>query len=131
MTIFNHLGNWDDIACREKVCTICKIKSTPLFEMRGLCYGTSFDKHFSWTGEKTEYYNFQGFSNSIIQWNDDQKEWKLTHYQNKTIYGTCNETYGLYPFGTFNWHFFNDTCQTESPVYSSQSLKYPISFSGW
>ena len=132
--IFFHLlgkTEWHDTGCGRKTCTICDVKSTPLFEMRGLCYGTSFDKHFSWTGEKTEHYFFQGFSNSIIEWKDDQKEWRLTLNQNKSIYGVCNETQGLYPFGTFDWHFFNDTCQMETPIKGSQSLKYPISFSGW
>ena len=133
VVVFYFLGTleWHDTVCGQKICTICNVKSTPLFEMRGLCYGTSFDKHFSWTGEKTEHYYFQGFSNSIIEWKDDQKEWRLTLNQNKSIYGVCNETQGLYPFGTFNWHFFNDTCQVETPIYGSQSLHYPISFSGW
>ena len=108
--------------------------AAPVFEMRGLCYGTSFDQHFSWSREwveEDEHYNFQGFSNSIIEWNHDKKEWRLTLYGNKTIYGTCNETLGLYPFGTFNWHIFNDTCNAENPNHSSQYLKRAISFSGW
>ena len=134
LTVLNPLGNWYDVACDLKFCTICNIKSTPVFEMRGLCIGTSFDKHFSWTGNwdnKTEQYYFQGLSNSIIQWNDDQKEWRLMLYQNKTIYGTCNETQGLYPFGTFDWNFFNDTCQVGDQIQSIQFYKHAISFSGW
>ena len=126
---------WIDQPCGSKRCTVCNVKSAaPVFEMRGLCHGTSFDQHFSWSREwdkEAEHYNFQGFSNSIIQWNHDQKEWRLTLHENETIYGTCNETHGLFPFGTFNWHFFNDTCQVESHVHSNQPLKYPISFSGW
>ena len=96
VVVFYFLGTleWHDTVCGQKICTICNVKSTPLFEMRGLCYGTSFDKHFSWTGEKTEHYYFQGFSNSIIEWKDDQKEWRLTLNQNKSIYGVCNETQG-------------------------------------
>ena len=137
MTILNSLGKWPtgwhDAACGEKFCAMCNMKSTPVFEMKGLCIGTSFDQHYSWTGQlekETEYYYFQGFSNSIVQWNDNQKEWRLTLYQNKAIYGICNETRGLYPFGTFDWHFFNDTCQDENPTHSNQSYKHAISFSG-
>ena len=110
------------------------MKSTPVFEMRGLCIGSSFDKHYSWTGEwdkETERYYFQGFSNSIIQWNENQKEWRLTLHDNKTIYGVCNETQGLYPFGTFDWYFFNDICKAENLIHNSQSFKRAISFSGW
>ena len=110
------------------------MKSTPVFEMIGLCIGSSFDRHYSWTGKldkQTEHYNFQGFANSFIQWNDDQKEWRLTLDQNKTIYATCNETDGLYPSGTFDWNFFNDTCQVGNQILTSQSFKQAISFSGW
>ena len=134
LTVLNSLGNWFDVACALKTCTICNMKSTPVFEMRGLCIGTLFDHHFSWTGERdkeTKRYHFQGFANSIIQWNDDQKEWRLTLYQNKTIYATCNETDGLYPSGTFDWNFFNDTCQVGNQIHTSQPFKRAISFSGW
>ena len=134
MTVLNSLGNWYDVPCGLKWCAICNMPSTPVFEMRGLCIGTSFDKHFSWTGKwdkETEHYYFQGYSNSIIQWNEDQKEWRLTLNQNKTIYGICNETDGHYPFGTFVWHFFKDTCLSGNLIFGSQSYKHEITFSGW
>ena len=134
MIILNSLGKWADRPCAIETCAICNMKSAPVFEMRGLCYGTSFDQHYSWTGEwdkETEHYYFQGFSNSIIQWNDDQKEWRLTLFQNQTIYGICNETHGLYPFGKYNWYFFKDTCQAKNPIHKRQSFKHTISFSGW
>ena len=133
MTILNSLGKWHDAACGRKCCAICNVKYTPVFEMRGLCIGTSFDKHFSWTGEwdkETEHYYFEGMANSFIQWNEGLKEWRMTLYQNETIYGICNETDGRYPFGMFDWHFFNDTCKAEKSI-SSQSFKHTISFSGW
>ena len=119
LAIFCSLGKWYDATCDWKTCAICNMKSTPVFEMRGLCIGTAFDQYYSWTGKldkETEHYNFQGFTNSIIQWNDDQKEWRLTLYQDNTIYGICNETHGLYPFGTFDWHIFNDSCSLESEI---------------
>ena len=109
------------------------MKSAPVFEMRGLCDDTSFDKHFSWTGvwdQKTEHYEFKGFTDSSIRWNEDRKEWRLTLSQDETIYGICNETNGYYPFGMLNWHFFNDTCHGDA-FEDSGSLKIvPISFSG-
>ena len=108
------------------------MKSAPVFEMRGLCDGTSFDKHFSWTGvwdEKTEHYYFKGFSDSSLGWNDDEKEWRLTLSQDKTKHGICNETNGDYPFGILNWHFFNDTCKGNT-FKDTGTLKLPISFSG-
>ena len=125
LAIFCSLGEWHDASCAWTTCAICNMKSTPVFEMRGLCIGTVFDQHYSWTGKldkQTERYNFQGFTNSEIKWNEDQKEWRLTLHQDNKIYGICNETHGLYPFGTFDWHIFNDSCNEE---------KRAISFSGW
>ena len=125
-------NKWVDRPCGSKTCVICNMKSAPVFEMRGLCDGTYFDTHFSWTGiwdKETEHYSFKGFSDSFIKWNNDEKEWRLTLSQDKTIYGICNETNGYYPFGIFNWHFFNDTCQGDI-FESSGTLKTPISFSG-
>ena len=46
------------------------MKTAPVFEMRGLCYGTSFDRHFGWTGvwdPDTEQYSFPGFSKSMLK----------------------------------------------------------------
>ena len=107
------------------------MKSAPVFEMRGLCDDTSFEKHFSLTGiwdEKSEHYNFKGYSDSSIKWNNEKKEWRLTLSQDVNIYGLCNETNGDYPFGLFNWHFFNDTCQEDSS--DGIGTIIPISFSG-
>ena len=118
------------------MCSICDMKVAPIFEMRGLCYGTAFDKHFSWTGlwdEETEHYYFRGYSNSIIKWNDKKKEWHLTLYEDKTIYAICNDTniskHGLYPFGILDWYFFQDTCEGDEPIQGTEVFKFPISLS--
>ena len=119
------------------MCSICDMKAAPIFEMRGLCYGTAFDKHFSWTGlwdEETEHYYFRGYSNSIIKWNEKKKEWHLTLYEDKTIYAICNDTNvsknGLYPFGILDWYFFQDTCEGDEPIQGIEVFKFPISLSG-
>ena len=113
------------------------MKAAPIFEMKGLCYGTAFDHHFSWTGlwdEETEHYYFRGYSNSIIKWNDKKKEWHLTLYEDKTIYAICNDTniskHGLYPFGILDWYFFQDTCEGDEPIQGTEVFKFPISLSG-
>ena len=131
------VGTWNDKFCGTKMCSICDMKAAPIFEMRGLCYGTAFDKHFSWTGlwdEETEHYYFRGYSNSIIKWNDKKKEWHLTLYEDKTIYAICNDTniskHGLYPFGILDWYFFQDTCEHEEPIQDTKMFKFPISFAG-
>ena len=94
------------------------MKSPPIFEMRGLCYGTSFDAHFGWTGQLdsiAEKYSFRGFTKSILQWNAIKKEWNITLYNNEKTYAFCNETEEGYPFGTYKWYFVNDTCSRDKP----------------
>ena len=119
------------------MCTICDMKAAPVFEMRGLCYGTTFDKHFSWTGlwdEETEHSFFRGFSNSIIKWNNEKKEWHLKLYEDETIYAICNETSvsknGIYPFGVLDWYFFQDTCKRDEPIQGTRVFKFRISLAG-
>ena len=131
------VGTWNDKFCGTKMFSICDMKAPPIFEMRGLCYGTAFDKHFSWTGlwdEETEHYYFRGYSNSIIKWNDKKKEWHLTLYEDKSIYAICNDTniskHGLYPFGILDWYFFQDTCEGDEPIQGTEVFKFPISLSG-
>ena len=99
----------------------------------GLCYGSSFDAHYGWTGEyseNTEIYYFRGFSNSLLVYDQQKSEWKLTLYSNPNIYATCNES--TYPFGMLNWYFFNDTCQrigSEQTV-AKNVYRLPINFNG-
>ena len=111
------------------------MKTTPMFEIRGLCVGTAFDTYFSWTidldqdpdPDPDEYYDFKGISNSIIQWSATHKEWRLTLNDEKTIYGVCNETSGDYPFGFHDWYFFNDTCKAKKSTNNGQISKLQIS----
>ena len=94
----------------------------------GLCSGSSFDQHYYWTGEyskDTEMYYFRGFSNSLLNYDPNKSEWKLTNmYTNTEIYAICNESTihpndgsqatrpsPSYPYGTYHWYFFGDTCK--------------------
>ena len=153
-------GGWNDIDCSEKYCAACQIPVTPVFVLRGynifdikllmhcicipnakiinnlivgLCYGSSFDAHYGWTGEyseNSEIYYFRGFSNSLLVYDQLKSEWKLTLYSNPNIYATCNES--TYPFGMLNWYFFNDTCQrvgSEQTV-AKNVYRLPINFNG-
>ena len=60
--VLRRTGRWNDLDCARSTCAICDMQETPVFEMRGLCYGSSFDAHFGWTGETsqiTELYSFR------------------------------------------------------------------------
>ena len=132
--VLRRTGRWNDLDCGRSTCAICDMQETPVFETRGLCYGSSFDAHFGWTGEMSlskELYSFRGFSKSIIQWDENQSEWRMSLYHDESIYATCNETGGGYPFGIFNWYFFNDTCPRagKSETVAENTLRIPISFS--
>ena len=113
----------------------------------GLCSGSSFDKHYYWTGEyskDTELYYFRGFSNSLLNYDPRKSEWKLTNmYTNTDIYAICNEStihpkipnfdgtepFPSYPFGTFHWYFFGDTCKGMEPEKSVAKNVYKLKIS--
>ena len=72
------------------------MKTAPVFEMRGLCYGTSFDRHFGWNGvrdSETEQYSFPGFSKSMLQVDNFQRVPFVHHFRQKfNINSTCHES---------------------------------------
>ena len=79
----------------------------------GLCYGSSFDVHYSFTKEfssNTEIYTFRGFKSSIIYYDADASEWRLSLYSKPSVFATYNGT-DLYPFGSNDWYVYNDTCK--------------------
>lgn len=126
-------GVWNDYSCGDQqLCSVCDIQSIPIFTMRGLCYGSSFDHHYSWTGNDSgsDLYAFRGFSKSYLSYEGNQ--WILSLYTDGEIYASTNETNGqMYPFGTYNWYFFNDTCPRAGPseTVAENTFRMPISFS--
>ena len=108
----------------------------------GLCSESQFDQHYYWTGEyseNTELYYFRGFLSSLLNYDPIKAEWKLTILSNPDIYATCNETMidlnsqapSLgYPFGTFHWYFYGDTCTQIEPdkIVAKNVHKLKISF---
>ena len=123
---------WNDYSCNHKACAVCYIPKIPIYTMRGLCFGTQFDADYGWTGNETEsrYYHFQGFTKSMLTRDVQIKQWVLSLHTNPYVYATCNETGDLYPFGTYNWYFFNDTCTRAGPseTVAQDTYKYTISF---
>ena len=75
-------------------------------------------------------YYFRGFSSSLLSYDPKKSEWKLTKYSNPNIYATCNES--IYPFGTLNWYFYEDTCRQiliePEKIVAKNVYKLPISF---
>ena len=81
----------------------------------GLCYGSSFEAHYSWTGlfsKDTEIYRFSGFENTLLQYDPEESAWILFSYSNPLRYAMFNGS-STYPFGTQKWFFFNDTCDPD------------------
>ena len=69
--------------------------------------------HYSFTKEyssNTEIYTFRGFKSSIIYYDADASEWRLSIYSKPSIFATYNGT-NLYPFGSNDWYVYNDTCK--------------------
>lgn len=120
-----------DDSCLKGKCPICDIGTTPIFQLRGLCEETKFNKYYGWTGERSvgEKYNFRGFSSSFLYWDDAIKLWKLEDTKNASIYAATNGSRDGYPMGTNWWYFYNDTCTNEGDKVSDNIYKVEISFS--
>lgn len=121
-------GYLNDYDCNKKQCGICDIKETPTFVMRGLCPETRFDYHYSWTGQLStsgDKYNFSGFSNSHLYWDQNSTQWILKRDYMPDTYAVTN---GSYPFGTQKWHFINDTCQDSANLIANDTYQVQISF---
>ena len=78
----------------------------------GLCYGTSFDTFYAWTGdfsENSDKYIFKGFTNSELTFDKEKSEWHLQNHQHPEY---SAKSFNInYPFGTQIWLIYNDTCQ--------------------
>ena len=99
-----------------------------------MCVGSSFDAHYSWTNEYSnlsEKYVFRGFTGSVLKYEQEYTEWRLSLFDNPFIYATYNGS-EPYPFGTFNWYIFNDTCKKVEPslIISKNVNKMPLNFNG-
>ena len=74
--------------------------------------------HYSFTKEyssNTEIYTFRGFKSSIIYYDADASEWRLSLYSKPSVFATYNGT-DLYPFGSNDWYVYNDTCKDYKEV---------------
>lgn len=121
----------NDYPCYYSECFVCDIKTTILtFRMRGACYGTSFDTHYSWNSlaSQANYYSFTGFSGSFLEWNESLHAWLLSDDEYPNTFAICNET-SLYPLGVHNWYFFNESCSNagSSDVYRQASFFLSVS----
>ena len=85
------------------------------------------------TKSKNDKYEFRGFTNSILRWNETFNEWKIILYNDPHIYATCNATNSIFPLpiGICDWYFFNDTCDDikEEQMIRTDIYKLPLSFS--
>ena len=119
-----------DVPCEARKCGICDIAAAPVLSIRGRCQDSKFDSQYSWTGELSVggKYNFVGFSNSFLFWDDKNNWWKLQNNNDDSVYAISNETGSLYPLGTHFWYFFNDSCTNEVDMVAPFIYKSKISF---
>ena len=106
-----------DAPCNGNYGTICDMTTTPVFNIRGLCQESVFDLHYTLTRKlstgKKPRYHFVGNSESYLSWDNIQEYWKIVKINDNSVYAIDNETENLYPFGTHQWYFFNDSCKNE------------------
>ena len=109
--VMNNRKMLEDLACDQLRCSVCKLGSTPVFTLRGLCQDSIFDAYFGWTGEfSDEKYDFRGFSSSFLFWNESTHLWMLTDRKNDSIYATTEGSDDGYPFGTNIWTLSENIC---------------------
>ena len=117
IALFNQDGLFRDVPCYNKYSAICDMTTAPLFTIRGLCQESLFDRRYTLTGKlstgKNPRYRFVGDIESFLYWDDIQEYWKIVKINDNSIYAINNETENLYPFGTYHWYFFNDSCTNE------------------
>ena len=83
-------------------------------QITGLCEKSGFDDRYSWDRElKNGRYNFRGFINSLIFWDDQNFQWRLENEAVDAtdpfrIFAIANGT--EYPFGVRKWLFNKDPC---------------------
>ena len=79
----------------------------------GLCYGSKFDKEYSWTATASEsgWYSFRGYYFSVLTHDDKNNNWRLQLDTNSSIYAIANTT--DYPIGTHEWDVYGDPCFDE------------------
>ena len=86
----------------------------------GLCYGTSFDIKYSWTGELTNgVYSFRGYTDTFL-YHEGEDVWRLQLISRPEVYARVNST--DYPFGKLRWAVYNESCYDESPHLAEISI---------
>ena len=101
--------SWNDVICHRPYCGFCQLEHAPEVQIRGLCEDSIFDNRYSWirpfNGER---HAFRGFLHSLLYWNLTLEKWYLTSYKESLIIAELDEF--EYPFGTYEWTFFNEPC---------------------
>ena len=116
---------WNDIPCHKIYCGYCELERAPDLQIRGkfiqksnnditqydpgLCSKTKFDQRYSWTWSKLNgRHSFRGFIDTLLYWDDVNRQWKLDSYSNPKLTASMGEF--EYPLGTFKWTINNDPC---------------------
>ena len=100
---------WNDAPCELEYCGFCQLEKAPDLQIRGLCDKTKFDLRYSWTWTYTnDRHAFRGFADSLLSFDSINEVWQLTSYKNSELMAVSDMD--DYPFGTYDWTIYNETC---------------------
>ncbi len=91
----------------------CTVTFHNYMHCSGLCSSSKFDTKYTWSRypQVNGRFSFRGYTDSVLTYDNTSLQWFLTLHESNETYGYTNIT--EYPFGTLQWHFRGDTCDSE------------------
>ena len=74
---------------------ICVSAGFEISSTLGLCEGSSFDTHYGWppiVNENSKKLGLYGFTGSILKWDENEKFWKISLYNDPYKYAKLKPT---------------------------------------
>ena len=106
----NKMGKYVSMSCDTIVCPVCEFANNPRIILRGTCEkGTKIDVAYSIdnTESQGKFYELKGSFRTKIYF--DSGSWIIQDFIEERLIAFQNGSLS-YPFGTFEWTFYNGDC---------------------
>ena len=114
-------GVMNDKRCELKMCTICVLKNSPVFNLRGSCPGENLDMTYTMMidSRKDGRYEILGLSTTKLIW--DEGRWIFLNMLTGGVIAFTEDTID-YPIGTHNWYFEDKKCSDPGEKWRKMNL---------
>ena len=115
-------GSWQEAqsSCRElSLCSVCEIKGTPVFTIKGLCYKSDYDWNYYLITDSADRIKFyEGYKRSQIRFDTNKQEWIFAphsdYYKNTAAKMEAKENHLLnHPIGRKKWLMNDPFCKVD------------------